>query len=299
MTALATTARPPGASRRRHTQDSLTILVPGRRFLACCEDADSVWDERVAGWPSSVDSAPWAVRTSDGDVSKASLGPRVCERCRMPFFSDLDFFVCGSCLRGLCGGCAEGCFACLSTFCHGHCRCLCRPGVLGDGLAAARKPSGLWAAGDPASGMLNGYSIAKVTYGAQQIRYTDFRVAVTGPVEDTVGDWPLDDSRMALWCLKGICRGHHNMVAWLDAYYTRMRYVESDRARLELRCIAEVMQCFTTYDRVNAAQVMQWFFTHFPHFSIGKDSGISHVRTAGEIAVWSHTDEIALACPGP
>ncbi len=58
------------------------------------------------------------------------LGPRVCERCHVPFFSDLDFFICVACLRGLCGGCAEGCFTCLSTFCHGFCRCLCHSNLI-------------------------------------------------------------------------------------------------------------------------------------------------------------------------
>ena len=45
------------------------------------------------------------------------------------------------------------------------------------------------------------------------------------------------------------------MVAWLDAYFTRKRYAESDRARHELRCIAEVMQYFITYDQVNVASL--------------------------------------------
>ena len=43
-----------------------------------------------------------------------------------------------------------------------------------------------------------------------------------------------------------------------------------------------------THDQVNVAEVSQCFTTHFPRFSIGEDMGISHVRTAGEIA---------LACP--
>ena len=77
------------------------------------------------------------------------LGPRVCERCFLPFFSDLDFFVCVSCLRGICGVCAEGCFDCLRAFCHGHCRCFCsRPA---DASVQPRAVTGLGIPAKPAS----------------------------------------------------------------------------------------------------------------------------------------------------
>ena len=147
---------PGGASRVPDVADAAywKALVPGQRLLpAFCEGADHV----VCGG-CNAEGRHLPVR------SLARLGPRVCERCHLPFFSDLDFFVCVSCLRGLCGLCAEGCFTCLSAFCHGHCRCLCRPGVPEDGLAAACEPPGFWVAGEPASGTRTGEMQCSTTH---------------------------------------------------------------------------------------------------------------------------------------
>ncbi len=58
------------------------------------------------------------------------LGPRTCERCRSELTDDISYYICVSCLRGICDGCAEGCYHCLRHFCHGFCLCRCRDGLI-------------------------------------------------------------------------------------------------------------------------------------------------------------------------
>ncbi len=95
----------------------------------------------------------------------------------------------------------------------------------------------------------------EAAFDAHEMRFKDFRTAVTMLVEDSLWDWPLDVSRTVLWTLKCIAKGSRNMTAWLDAYFTRKRYADTDRARYELRAIAETMQYLITYDQVNVASL--------------------------------------------
>ena len=57
------------------------------------------------------------------------LGPRICDRCRVPLDDDEELFVCCTCFRRLCWVCAEACFRCGAQFCHNFCPCLCRVGA--------------------------------------------------------------------------------------------------------------------------------------------------------------------------
>ena len=87
-------------------------------------------------------------------------------------------------------------------------------------------------------------------------RHKPFSKAVSELVEDAFEDWPLRDNiRTFLWLVEK-CEGDGLApIAWVEAYLSRKKFGENDRAAHGLPSMAKTIECSLVYDQLNGASL--------------------------------------------